>query len=211
MILSKILKRTNIVNHGFFNKKNGMYEYWQEMNDQMWKESKPVQYRKPPLTGTESKTLVLASGPETEYYDVSLDSWKPASICQMNSKWRTLKGSQWIWIRNSVTLEEAQTGSQNRLRTCFQVPDGSNIHILRAELFVRCDDYCRVEVNHVGLLQKYAGAGYPDPFIIDIGNRIIPGKNIIEFEVNNFAKPTATIPEDNPTGLIYRLHVEYQE
>ena len=92
-----------------------------------------------------------------------------------------------------------------------QVPNGTNVHILRAELFVRCDDYCRVGVNDVGLLQKFGGAEYPDPFIIDIGNRVLPGENIIEFEVNNFAKPIATVSEDNPTGLIYRLHVEYRE
>ena len=192
-------------------KKNGMYDYWQEMNELLWKESKLYQYHKPAFSGPETKTLVLASGIETEHYSSEKDLWKPASICQMNGTWRSLKGSQWVWIRDSVTVEEAQTGSQNRFRAKFALPDNGHTHILRAELFVRCDDYCRVEVNDYGLLQKYGGATYPDPFIIDIGNRVKPGENIIEFEVNNFAKPSATTPEDNPTGLIYRLHVEYRD
>ena len=177
----------------------------------MWRESHPVKYYKATPSGTEPKTLVLASGPETEYYDVAAVAWKPASICQMNGKWRTIKGSQWVWVRDAVSLEEAQTGSQNRMRAYFQLPNESSIDILRAELFVRCDNYCRLEVNDVGLLQKYGGAEYPDPFIIDISNRVFPGKNVVEFEVNHFSKPTATSGEDNPTGLIYRLHVEYRE
>ena len=206
--LGRNLPRPSMV---VINKKNGMYENWQEMNEHMWGDSQPAQYYKPTESGPEPKTLVLVSGPETEYYDAASDFWKPASICQMNGKWRTLKGSQWVWVRDGVTLEEAQTGSQNRMRARFQIPNESSIHILRAELFVRCDDYCRVKVNDVSLLQKYSGAEYPDPFIIDIGNRVIPGENVIEFEVNNFAKPIAIAPEDNPTGLIYRLHLEYRD
>ena len=192
-------------------KKNGMYDHWQEMNELLWKESKPFQYHKPAFSATETKTLVLVSGPETEYYDAASNSWKSASICQMNPTWRSLKGSQWVWVRDGVTIEEAQTGSQNRLRAKFIVPNDGHAHILRAELFVRCEEYCRVEVNDVGLLQNYGGASFPDPFIIDIGHRVQTGHNIIEFEVNNFAKPAATAPEDNLAGLIYRLHVEYRE
>ena len=63
----------------------------------------------------------------------------------------------------------------------------------------------------VSLKQEYGGAEYPDPFIIDIEKYLKEGDNTISFELINYAKPDAVSPEDNPAGLIYRLHVEYRD
>lgn len=193
------------------NKRNGLYEYWQELNRAMWQESKSVQLDSAAQASSRTKTLVLVSGTETECYDGETGTWGPASLCLMNGRWRSIKGSQWVWVRESVTLEEAKTGSQNRFRTKFHIPAGKADSIPRADLFLRSDDACRISVNDVGLVQQFGGAEYPDPFIIDIRKYLKEGENIVHFEVNNFAKPSAVSPEDNPTGLIYRLHVEHRE
>jgi len=193
------------------NKRNGIYEYWQELNAAMWKESESARLDSAAQVDSKLKTLVLVSGTETECHDGKTDTWGPASLCLMNGRWRSIKGSQWIWVRESVTLEEAKTGSQNQFRTKFNVPVDNADSVQRADLFIRSDDACRISVNDVGLVQQFGGAEYPDPFIIDIRKYIKGGENIVRFEVNNFAKPAAASPEDNPTGIIYRLHVEYRE
>jgi hypothetical protein len=191
-------------------KKNGMFDYWQEMNDLMWKEGKCIvcENNEEP---TKIKTLLLVSGKETQYYNKDQDSWLPATICQMNPKWRSMKGSQWVWVDESVTLEEAKTGSRNKMRTQLEIPINGKGNIVRAELFLRSDDNCRISINGAEQTQSYGGSEYPDPFIVDIASMLKPGNNDITFEVNNFAKPMAQSSEDNPAGLIYRLHIEYQE
>ncbi len=193
------------------NKRNGMYQYWKEMNDLMWEKSKPVNLSFPESLASKTKTLVFASGRETEYYDIETVSWRPASIAQMDPGWQGIKGSHWIWIRESVTLEEAKTGSQNKFRVNFVIPSGKQESLIRAELFLRSDDACHITVNDVGLKQEYGGSDYPDPFIIGIEKYIKDGENTISFELICFAKPDAETPEDNRTGLIYRLHIEYRE
>jgi len=193
------------------NKKNGMYCYWKEMNDLMWESSKPVDFSPSQPLASKTKTLVLTSGRETEFFDIQTDSWRPASICQMDPGWRGIKGSHWIWIRESVTLEEAKTGSQNKFRVQFNIPKGKRASLIRADLLLRSDDGCHITVNDVGLKQEYGGSDYPDPFIVDIDKYIKDGENTISFELICFAKPDAETPEDNRTGLIYRLHIEYRE
>ena len=193
------------------NKRNGMYGYWQEMNDLMWDNSKPVVFNPSEPLALKTKTLVFTSGRDTEFYDVQTESWRPSSICQMDPRWRTIKGSHWIWIRESVTLEEAKTGSQNKFRLTFAIPPGKQGALIRANLILRSDDGCHITVNDVGLKQEYGGSDYPDPFFIDIDKYVKDGENTISFELISFAKPDAEYPEDNRTGLIYRLHIEYRE
>ncbi len=195
------------------NKRNGMYDYWQEMNGLMWESSKPVNLAPIESLGSKTKTLVFSSGRETDFYDTQTESWRPASIAQMDPGWRTIKGSHWIWIRESATLEEAKTGSQNKFRLKFVIPPGKQESIIRAraQLLLRSDDACHITVNDVGMNQEFGGSAYPDPFIIDIEKYIKDGENTISFELICFAKPSAETPEDNRTGLIYRLHIEYRE
>ena len=81
----------------------------------------------------------------------------------------------------------------------------------RAELYVRSDDTCHITVNDVSLKQEYGGANYPDPFIIDFDQYLKEGTNTVTFEVINYAKPDITSHEENPSGLIYRLHLEVPE
>ncbi|MFQ5717229.1 MAG: hypothetical protein ACE5GQ_09035, partial [Nitrospinales bacterium] len=179
------------------NKRNGMYAHWRQLNNALWEGSQPVREDSFGWSDARIKALVLVSGNETEYYDSKTDSWQPASLCQMNPRWRALKGSRWVWVRESVTLEEAKTGAQKRFRIKFDISLKKGGSILRADLFIRSDDFCRIFVNDVGLVQQYGGAEYPDPFIIDIGKFVKVGENIVIMEVNNFAKPTAVAPEDN--------------
>ncbi len=192
-------------------KKDGMFYYWFEMNNLMWEESTPFDLDREEAGPAKAKTLVLTSGEETEYYDTGAETWKQATICQMGPGWRSVKGSQWVWIRESLTLEEAKTGTHNKFRTQFNLPIQSGESIIRGELFVRSDDTCHVTVNDVGLKQEFGGANYPDPFIIDIDKFLKPGENTITFELICFSKPDAESPEDNLTGLIYRLHLEYHD
>lgn len=193
------------------NKKHGLYEYWQEMNEGMWEESQSLDISRNGAPDSKTNSLVLTSGKETQYFDIRAQSWLPASICQMDGSWRAIKGSQWVWIRDSVTLEEAKTGSQSKFRLTFDIPPGKENSIVRADLYLRSDDTCHLTVNDVGLNQEYGGADYPDPFLIDIDKYLKGGENTMYFELISFAKPDADAPEDNPTGLIYRLHVEYRE
>jgi hypothetical protein len=206
--LGRSMPRPSMMVH---KKKDGMYGYWQEMNDLMWDESSVFDLEKEDLWATKTKTLVLTSGRETEYYDVESEAWNPTTICEMGEAWRSMKGSQWVWIREAPTLEEAKTGTQNKFRAKFNLPVQSEKSIVRADLFLRSDDTCHITVNNVGLKQDYGGADYPDPFIVDINDFLQPGENTIFFELISFAKPDAESPEDNRTGLIYRLHLEHQD
>ena len=191
------------------NKKNGMFDYWKEMNEIMWENSTAVDMDAADPVAAKTKTLVLASGSETEYYETSTETWNKASICQMGSGWRAIKGSQWVWIRETVTLEEAKTGSQHKFRIKFDLPINNLSAIRQADILLRSDDTCHISVNNVSLKQEYGGAEYPDPFLIDIDQFVQPGENTITFELISYAQPEAKDPGDNPSGLIYRLHIEY--
>ena len=189
------------------NKKQGMFDYWKEMNEIMWESSTPVEMEAP--VAAKTKTLVLASGSETEFYETSSETWHKASICQMGNGWHGIKGSQWVWVREAVSLEEAKTGSQHKFRFKFDLPINSANDIHRADILLRSDDTCHISVNNVGLKQEYGGAEYPDPFLIDIDQYLQAGENTISFELISYAQPDAKEPGDNPSGLIYRLHIEY--
>lgn len=191
------------------NKKNGMFSYWKEMNGIMWKSSKPVKMGVDDPSAINTKTLVLASGNETEFYDSESDTWQKASICQMGNDWRGIKGGQWIWVRDAITKEEAITGTKKKLRLKFNLPSESADSIRTAEMLLRSEDACHISVNDVRLVQEYGGAEYPDPFLIDIDQYVQVGDNTITFDLVSYAKPDAKVPEDNLVGLIYRLHVEY--
>jgi len=191
------------------NKKDGMYEYWQEMNDLMWAGSRPVEVKDSAPRSGATETLVFNSSKTTEYFDSTHDAWRAASICQMDNSWKGIKGSQWIWVRDTVTLEEAKTGSQNKFRQRFQIPAGKSARLIRAELLVRSDAVCHITVNDVGMRQEYGGADYPEAFVIDISKFLHDGENTVFFELLSFAKPDAEAPGDNRTGLIFRLHIEY--
>ena len=190
-------------------KKKGLFDYWKEMNEVMWEASYPVDLEEADPTASNTKTLVLASGIETEYYDTESETWEKASICQMESGWRGIKGSQWVWVRETVSLEEAKTGSQHKFRFKFDLPINNLNTIRRAEILLRSDDTCHISMNAVSLRQEYGGAEYPDPFLIDIDQYIQDGQNTISFELISYARPDAKDTGDNPTGLIYRLHIEY--
>ena len=74
------------------------------------------------------------------------------------------------WVRESVTLEEAKTGTKNRFRLKINLPaDCRDECIVRADLFLRSNDECRININDAGLNQDFGGASYPDPFIVDVG------------------------------------------
>ncbi|MBT3923601.1 MAG: hypothetical protein HOF21_13610 [Nitrospina sp.] len=191
------------------NKKKGMFEYWKEMNEIMWEASKPVDMDAADPVAAKTKTLVLASGNETEFYNSDSENWEKASICQMGSGWRGIKGSQWVWVRDNVSAAEAKTGSQHKFRLKFDLPINNPSAIRRAEILLRSDDTCHISVNNVSLRQEYGGAEYPDPFLIDIDQYVHDGENTISFELMHYAQPDANDPGDNPTGLIYRLHIEY--
>lgn len=193
------------------NKKKGLYGHYRELNRALWEDSSPQIAESAHVSRPKTRTQVFTSGEGTEYFDVESNSWHPASICELNSGWAGIKGSQWVWVRDAVTLEEAKTGSQHKFRLQFGIPNGKAQSVKRAELFVRSDDTCHITVNDVSLKQEYGGADYPDPFIIDFDQFLKEGTNTVTFEVINYAKPDAKVPEDNPSGLIYRLHLEVPE
>ncbi len=192
-------------------KKNGMFDYWHEMNTVMWEQSMPFDLNLGDELAGESKTLVLTSGKGSEVFHTESGDWRQAIICQMGTSWKSIKGSQWIWAREAPTLEEAMTGTQNRFRVQFDLPINSTDSLSRAELFLRADNTCHVTVNDVSLNHEYGGSDYPDPFIVSVDKFLKPGQNTIYFELICFAKPDADSPEDNRSGLIYRLHLEYRD
>lgn len=193
------------------NKKDGLYEYWQEMNANMWEQSKALTHDEKSPPSSHSRTLVLVSGKETEYYDTKMDTWRPASICQMDHGWRTIKGSQWVWIREGLALDEARTGSHNKFRLRFNLPPGAEKAIVRSVLYVRSAGACHIAVNDKALPGEYGGANYPDPFVIDIDRYLREGQNAVVFELISFANPAAAALDGNRIGIAYRLDLEYRE
>ena len=138
------------------NKKNGMYEYWQDLNNAMWTDSKPLVEAGSGKEDSSTKTTVLASGKETEYFDTVSEKWLPASFCEQSSKWRGVKGSQWVWIRNMITIEEARTGSQHQFRTKFNLPQGKKQSIITLFYSIK-----------ILLLEKGTMASCPPALIIE--------------------------------------------
>jgi hypothetical protein len=194
------------------NKKDGIYDYWKSMGDLMWQESKFFNLSGDDLFGTQTKALMFTSGANTEYYEKATDSWEKASICKMNKNWRSIKGSQWVWVREFAALEQIKTGTKKRFRLKINLPsDSSGEHIVRADLFLRSSDECRLNINDTNMNQAYGGASYPDPFIVDIGRYLKSGENTIYFELISFVRPDAEETQDSLAGLIYRLHLEYRE
>jgi len=194
------------------NKKDGIYDYWKSMGDLMWQESKFFDLSKDDLFGTQAKAFMFTSGANTEYYEKATDSWEKASICKMNKNWRSIKGSQWVWVAESATLEEMKTGTKKRFRLKLNLPiDCRGECIVRADLFLRSSDECRLSINDVSMNQAYGGASYPEPFIIDVGSYLKGGENEIYFELISFASPDVEETQDSLAGLIYRLHLEYRE
>jgi len=194
------------------NKKDGIYDYWKNMGDLMWQESKFFNLSKDDLFGTQTKAFMFTSGGNTEYYAKTTDSWEKASICKMSESWRSIKGSQWVWVAESATLEEMKTGTKKRFRLKVGLPhDSRSEHIVRADLFLRSSDECRLKINDVSMNQAYGGASYPEPFIIDIARYLKGGKNEIYFELISFARPSVEEIQDGLAGLIFRLHLEYRE
>ncbi len=193
------------------NRKHGLYDHYKELNEAMWEESKSLHTEIALPAGRKTRTHVFVSGKDTEVYDTESESWGPAAIPPDSDHWRGIKGALWVWSRESLSLEEAKTGGQNRFRLQFDIPPGKAGFTERAELYVRADDSCRITVNDVGLKQEYGGADYPDPILINIEEFLRDGTNTIYFEVINYARPDATTPQDNPSGLIYRLHLEIPE
>ena len=192
-------------------KKNGMYDYWREMNRLMWEDGSPIDIENPNLLETGTRALVFASGRETECYNAENDSWQSAEISKMGSHWRSIKGSQWVWAREALSPEETKTGGKQKFRVRFEFPCERSDGLTRAELLVRADDECRITVNDFSLTDLYSGADYVDPFFIDIRKHVKCGDNEIQFELSNFAKPDASSQEDSVAGLIYRLHIEYRQ
>ena len=82
--------------------------------------------------------------------------------------------------------------------------------VVRADLFLRSSDECRLNVNDTSMSQVYGGASYPEPFIVDISGYLKGGKNEIYFELISFARPDTEESKDSLAGLIYRLHLEYK-
>ena len=193
------------------NKKKGLYEHYRALNQALWNESIPLESETQKISGPKTKTQVFTSGKATQYYDTETDSWLKASLCELNSGWRGIQGSRWVWIRDQITLEEAKTGSRHQFRMQFDVPKNGAQSVKRAELYVRSDDTCHITVNDVSLKQEYGGSEYPNPFIIDFDQFLIEGTNTVTFEVINYAKPDIESLEENPSGLIYRLHLEVPE
>ena len=194
------------------NKKGGFYDYWRSMGDLMWQDSKSFNLSSDDLFGIKTKAFMFTSGVNTEYYEKGTDSWQKASICKMNKNWRSIKGSQWVWVSEAATLEEVKTGTKKRFRLMLNLPsDCRDERVVRADLFLRSNDECRININGASINQGYGGASYPDPFIVGIGRYLKGGENVIYFELISFAKPDTKEVEDNLTGLIYRLHLEYKE
>ena len=200
------------------NKENGIYDYWRKMGDLMWQESNFFNLSKDDLFGTQTKAFMFTSGASTkldertEYYCQATDSWEKASICKMNKNWQSIKGSQWIWVAESATPEEVKTGTKKKFRLLFNLPlDCRGEFVVRADLFLRSSDECRLNVNDTSMSQVYGGASYPEPFIVDISGYLKGGKNEIYFELISFARPDTEESKDSLAGLIYRLHLEYKE
>ncbi|MDH5762925.1 MAG: DUF5919 domain-containing protein [Nitrospinota bacterium] len=193
------------------NKKKGLYQQYRELNQTLWEESVPLESETKKLSGPKTKTQVFTSGKATQYYNPKTGQWEKASLCELNGRWRGIQGSRWVWVRDQISLEEAKTGSQHKFRMQFDVPNKGAQRVKRAELYVRSDDTCHITVNDVSLKQEYGGADYPDPFIINFDKFLVDGTNTVTFEVINYAKPDIESPEENPSGLIYRLHLEVPE
>ena len=97
----------------------------------------------------------------------------------------------------------------HKFRLKFDLPVNNSNAIRQAGILLRSDDSCHISVNNICLKQEYGGAEYPDPFLIDIGQFVRAGENTITFELISYSQPDAKDPLDNPSGLIYRLHIEY--
>lgn len=151
------------------------------------------------------RTQTLVSSNEADKFRRvnSDDPWKLAAFVGEYWSWIQIPDAHWIWWRHWVT-PEFQTGGAVEHRREFELEKKPR----QVTLMLAVDDMARnLQVNGVSLGDK---VGVWDRVtIVDLTPHVRQGGNLLEMTVVNASGPSPASPDDNPTGLCYRIDVVY--
>ena len=156
-------------------------------------------------TPTEDRTKeTFFSGTEwDQFWDGVADKWVPAKrYYPIHALWGNIEGATWIWLRECVTDEEAKTGGSVHHRRKFNVP----LRPRRLLMNILVDDRARVKVNDREVAEVL---GCMQPQSLDLLPYTVIGWNEITMEVINARGGPPASSKTNPTGVMYRIDVEY--
>ncbi len=147
---------------------------------------------------------------ESHSYDIYSDGTtmvdgNPAVATWAHPLWATIDGATWIWSTSQVSQESATNGEVKTFTKDFEIAGTPT----SATLQVAADNDYKVVINSTDAFTDTSGESFFGAHSHDALPYIHSGSNTISFEATNWPQngPGQT-PEDNPAGLIYKLHVE---
>jgi len=157
----------------------------------------------PALTEDQAKQTFVSSTEWDQFWDGVADKWVPAKRCYpIHASWGNIEGGTWIWLRECVTDEQAKTGGSVQLRRKFEVP----LKPRRVIMKVLVDDRAKVSLNGSEIAEV---EGFTQPQLLDLLRYTVIGWNEITMEVTNTPRGPQATSGTNPTGVMYRIDVEY--
>jgi tetratricopeptide (TPR) repeat protein len=139
---------------------------------------------------------------------------------QSDNRYPELEGAKWIADRPTITNEEALKGGTYVFCREFII-DFEVKQLRSAEICLLVDDFCQLEVNGFRFEKV---RGYENIHKFDITKKIINGKNVVHFIVENISAEKFNRPDKNldfyksdkkynfnPYGLKYAISVDYRK
>jgi hypothetical protein len=152
------------------------------------------------------RTQVFISSNEADMFRPANTNsdWKIAAIEPHYASWIQIPEAQWIWWQDWVTPQYRLGGAVEHKRE-FEL-DGEPQQVT---LMFAADDWAEnIRVNGKPLGNKTRVGNWYEPTISDLMPQVRNGSNLLEMTVVNVNK-SPTSPDDNPTGLCYRIDVVY--
>jgi membrane protein implicated in regulation of membrane protease activity len=150
--------------------------------------------------------FVLCSGAGDDEKFIDTDgSHKKAVILKRSTLWKPVPGAEYVWARLLPTLEEARKGCQVTLIRNVELARESR----SAKLTLRVDDEADIYIDDVEVARGLKGFG-AEAHVVDLGAFLKEGVNILRIDVRNSPMNIPNLKaEHNPSGVAYRLEVEY--
>ena len=152
------------------------------------------------------RTRTFVSGTEADMFRRAGtdDPYEPAAIEPHYWAWTRIPGAKWIWWRHWVT-PEFQTGGAVEHKRDFELEEQPQ----QVTLMFAVDDKVRdLRINETQLADDEVGSLHKAT-VTDLTPHVRQGRNELAMTVVNVHAPSPTSPDDNPTGLCYRIDVSY--
>ena len=130
---------------------------------------------------------------------------KNAVVLPRRRGWPSVPGAEYVWARALPSEEEARKGCTAYLIRTVRLARDPRSGVLS----LRVDDEADVSANGAEVKRGLKGS-YRYAHRVDVTSYLKQGDNELRLAVHNYPMDRPEIrPEDNPTGIAYRLEVSY--